>query len=182
MSLDTASLHHYVRLTARSSAILFATAQATSALGRRAAWAGPLYLAFMAAHAAHFTVVARYAKVTGGHGLFPGGRSMNQVGGWPTMAGIYTSFAGLVFTGWVAGTPAAEARPWIHMAGRAATGLIGAMFVGTYLGQLSQSRWYALPAALVGTAEIANIVAGASRTAPSGLSAWGLSPDGEGLG
>ena len=33
----------------------------------------------------------------------------------------------------------------MQVAGRAATGLIGAMFVGTYLGQLSQSRWYAVP-------------------------------------
>ena len=47
----------------------------------------------------------------------------------------------------------------MRIAGRAATGLIGAMFVGTYSGQLSQSKWYAVPAALVGTAEIASVVA-----------------------
>ena len=164
MSRNTASLHKYVRLTARSSALLFAAAQATSALGERAAWAWrPLYVGFMAAHAAHFTIVARYAKVTGGRGLFPGGRSMNEVGGWPTVAGIYTFFAGLAFTGWTAGTPAAIAKPAMRIAGQVATGLIGAMFVGTYLGQLSQSRWYAVPAALVGTAEIANAVAGHGR-------------------
>ena len=62
-----------------------------------------LYLGFMAAHAAHFTLVARYAMVTGGQGLFPGGRSMNDVGGWPTVASIYTFFAGLAFTGWATG-------------------------------------------------------------------------------
>jgi hypothetical protein len=159
MSQSSASLHNYVRLTARSSALLFAAAQATSALGERAAWASkPLYVGFMTAHAAHFTVVARYAKVTGGRGLFPGGRSMNQVGGWPTVAGIYTLFAGLVFAGW-GGTPAARAKPAMRIAGRAATGLIGAMFVGTYFGQLSQSKWYAVPAVLVGTAEIASVLA-----------------------
>jgi hypothetical protein len=117
----------------------------------------------MAAHAAHFTIVARYAKLTGGRGLFPGGRSMNEVGGWPTVAGIYAFFAGLAFTGWTAGPPAAVAKPAMRIVGRAATGLIGAMFVGTYLGQLSQSRWYAVPAALVATAEIANVVAGHDR-------------------
>ena len=160
MSRSSASLHNYVRLTARSSALLFAAAQATSALGERAAWAWkPLYVGFVTAHAAHFTVVARYAKVTGGRGLFPGGRSMNEVGGWPTVAGIYTLFAGLVFTGWAAGPPAARAKPAMRIAGRAATGLIGAMFVGTYFGQVSQSKWYAVPAALVGTAEIASVVA-----------------------
>jgi hypothetical protein len=160
MAGDISALHHYVRLTARSSAIFFAAAQATSAFGQRAAWAWrPLYVGFMAAHATHFAVVARYAKVTGGRGLFPGGRSLNHVGGWPTVAGIYTFFAGLAVTGWAAGTPAATGRPGMRVAGRAATGLIGAMFVGTYLGQLSQSRWYAVPATLVGTAGIANVLA-----------------------
>jgi hypothetical protein len=113
----------------------------------------------MAAHAAHFTLVARYARVTGGRGLFPGGRSMNDVGGWPTVAGIYTFFAGLAFTGWATGAPAAMSNHRMRLAGRTATGLIGAMFVGTYIGQFSQSRWYAMPATLVGTAVIANVAA-----------------------
>ena len=75
------------------------------------------------------------------------------------VAGIYTLFAGLVFTGWAAGTPAARAKPAMRIVGRAATGLIGAMFVGTYFGQVSQSKWYAVPATLVGIAEIASVVA-----------------------
>ena len=145
--MNASALHKHVRLTARSSALLFAAAQATPALegalrGRR----GRLYLGFMAAHAAHFTVVARYAKVTGGRGLFPGGRSMKDVGGWPTVAGIYTFFAGLAVTGWATGGPAAMSKHRMRVAGRTATGLIGAMFFGTYIGQVSQSRWYALPA------------------------------------
>ena len=82
---------------------------------------------------------------------------MKQVGGWPTVAGIYGFFAGLVLIGWAAGTPAAVDMPAMRVAGRAATDLIGAMFVGTYLGQLSQSRWYAIPAALVGTSEIMSV-------------------------
>ena len=82
---------------------------------------------------------------------------MNEVGGWPTVAGIYTFFAGLVFTGWATRTPATSAKPAMRMADRVATGLIGAMFVGTYVGQLSQSRWYGVPAALVGAAEIAHV-------------------------
>lgn len=128
-----------VRLTARASAILFAAAQVTSALGLPTARASrPLYLAFMAAHAMHFTVVSRYAIANGGRDLFPGGRSMNDVGGWPTVLGIYTFFAGLALTGWITGRPAASSRPGMRVAGRAAKGLIGVMFVRTYLGQLAE--------------------------------------------
>jgi hypothetical protein len=108
---------------------------------------------------------------------------MKEVGGWPTVAGIYTFFAGLVFTGWAAGRPGASVNSAMRGAGRAATGLIGAMFVGTYLGQFSQSRWYALPAALVGTAEIAYLVAGrASRTGVGQPVVGEASPDTGGLG
>lgn len=128
-----------VRLTARTSAVLFAAAQATSASGLRTVRASrPLYLAFMAAHAVHFAVVSRYAIVNGGRDLFPGGRSMNDVGGWPTVLGIYTFFGGLALTGWIAGGPAASGQPRIRVAGRAANGLIAAMFIGTYLGKFAE--------------------------------------------
>jgi hypothetical protein len=168
LPMNASALHKYVRLTARGSALLFAAAQAAPVFGPRAARVSrPLYLGFMAAHAVHFTAVTRYAKATGGRSLFPGGRSMNDVGGWPTVAGIFTFFASLAVTGWAAGTPAATGKPRMRAAGRAATSFIGAMFVGTYLGQMSQSKWYAVPAALVGTAVTANVVAryrGAART------------------
>ena len=57
----------------------------------------------------------------------------------------------------------------MRLAGRTATGLIGAMFVGTYAGS-SHSRG-GTPAALVGTAVIANVAAqhGDGRRLPSGL-------------
>ena len=54
------------------------------------------------------------------------------------MAAIYTFFAGLVMTGWAARIPAVTGKPRMRaLAGRVATGLIGAMFVGTHAGQLS---------------------------------------------
>ena len=153
-------MYRAVRLTARTSALLFAGAQATSALGPRAARASRrLYLAFMAAHAVHFTVVARYARVNGGRDLFPGGRSMNEVGGWPTVVGIYSFFAGLAVTGWATGAPRATGQPLMRAIGQAATWVMAAMFVGVYLGQLPRSRWYALPATAVAGAAIANVVA-----------------------
>lgn len=159
-SVSTGRVHRAVHLTARASALLFAAAHATSALGPRgAAAARPLYLAFMAAHAVHFTVVARYAVVNGGRDLFPGGRSLDAVGGWPTVAGIYALFAGLAITGWVSGAPRANGEPATRIIGHAATGLITTMFVGVYLGQLQGSRWYAVPATAVAGAVTANVVA-----------------------
>ena len=132
-----AALYRAVRLTARTSALLFSAAQATRALGPRAARAWrPLYLGFMAAHATHFTVVARYGKVTGGRALFPGGRNLNDVGGWQTVAAIYTIFAGLAATGWAAGASQATSRRGVRIAGRVANMIIAAMFAGTYVGQV----------------------------------------------
>jgi hypothetical protein len=155
------TLHRAVRLTARTSALLFAAAQASQAMGSGAArvWR-PLYVGFMAAHAAHFAVVTRYAKATGGRSLFPGGRNLQDVGGWPTVAAIYTFFAALAGTGWAAGTHAAKNTPGVGIAGRIATGIIAAMFVGTYLGQLPRSSWNAAPAAVVGAAVLANLRTG----------------------
>ncbi len=157
---STAQVYRAVQLTARSSALLFAAAQATSALGPRAGRAPRiLYLAFMAAHAVHFTVVARYAVVNRGRDLFPGGRSLHDVGGWRTVAGIYTFFAGLAVTGWIAGAPRAAGQPTLRVAGRAATGLMAAMFVEVYLGQLPRSRWYALPITVVAGSVTAKFLA-----------------------
>jgi uncharacterized protein len=159
-TVSTASVYRAVQLTARTSALLFAGAQATSALGPRAALASrTLYLAFMAAHAVHFAVVARYAVVNGGRDLFPGGRSMNEVGGWPTVVGIFSFFAGLAGTAWAAGAPQATGQPLMPAIGQAVTWVMAAMFVGVYLGQLPRSRWYALPAAAVAGAATANVVA-----------------------
>ena len=158
--MSTAHLYRAVQLTARASALLFAAAQATSALGPRAAPASrSLYLAFMAAHATHFTVVARYAKVNDGHNLFPGGRNMNEVGGWATVVGIYTFFSSLAITGWVTGAPRPTGETSMRPIGQAATWLIAAMFVGVYLGQVSRSPWYAAPATAVAGAVTANVLA-----------------------
>jgi len=168
-------------LTARTSALLFAAAQATQAAGliepRRQrvarAWR-PLYVGFMAAHALHFAAVARYAKITGGRALFPGGINLKDVGGWPTVAGIYTFFAGLALTGLAAGASPVTDRHSVRVAGHIATGVIGAMFIGTYLGQLPRSGWSALPAAIVSAAVVANLRTGIH---PSGVSTrWEAGP------
>ena len=156
-ALTTAQVYRAVRLTARTSALLFAGAQAASAFGPRAAPVSRrLYLAFMAAHAVHFSVVSTYAVVNGGRDLFPGGRSLNQAGGWPTVVSIYTLFSGLALTGWAAGGPLATTHPKMGTVGHAAIRVIAVMFVGVYLGQLTRSPWYALPATAVAGAATAN--------------------------
>jgi uncharacterized membrane protein YeaQ/YmgE (transglycosylase-associated protein family) len=178
----TATIYRAVRLTARSSALLFAASQATQALGPGAAPAWrPLYLSFMAAHATHFAVVARYAKITGGRALFPGGRNLSDVGGWPTVATIYTLFAGLAATGWAAGASPSRDRRGLGIAGRIATGTIGAMFTGTYLGQLPRSGWNAVPAVIVAAAVLASLLsrgaAGRAGIHPSvALARWVTDP------
>jgi hypothetical protein len=155
--MNSAHVYRTVQLTARSSALLFVAAQAASALGPRAGRAPTfLYLAFMAAHAGHFTAVATYAGVNGGRDLFPGGRSMNDVGGWPTVAGISTLFSALAVTGWAAGTRRAPGRPSHGVTGQAALWVMAAMFAVAYVGQLPRSRWYAVPATAVAGAMTAN--------------------------
>ena len=152
----TGGWYRAVRLTARTSAVLFSVAQLSAGAGPRAARISrAAYLGFMAAHAVHFVVVARYAVVNQGRRLFPGGRSLSDAGGWRTVLGIFSAFAGLAVTGWVGRRPAVGVRPARRPEGRVATSVIAAMFVGTYLGQLRRSRWYALPAALVAGATTA---------------------------
>jgi hypothetical protein len=157
-------LHRAVRLTARSSALLFASAEAAAAMGPSAARVTRfLYLAFMTVHGIHFTVVARFAVATGGRGLFPGGRSLSDVGGWRTVLAIFGLFAALAVTGWGAVSPGAMSRPRRQAAGRVTKRVIAAMFVGTYAGKVSKSAWYALPASIIGAAAIANAMASSIR-------------------
>jgi hypothetical protein len=159
-TMKTATLHRTVRLTARTSAVLFTSAQIAQALRRPtpSAWR-PLYLAFVAAHAVHFGFVARFAQRTRGQALFPGGRNMHDVGGWTTVLGIYALFLILATVGWMAAP--ADPHQSRGPGGVAATTLIGAMFVSFYLQQISRSPRHAVPGTIIAAAVLANI---ASRT------------------
>jgi hypothetical protein len=64
----------------------------------------------------------------------------------------------------------AERMPRMTVADSAATTIIATMFVGTYLGQLRHSPFYAVPAALVAAATLARVLSD-SRRRPSALSA-----------
>ena len=85
---------------------------------------------------------------------------VGRIGGWPTVVAIYAAFVGLALTGLASGGPLAARRSGVRTAGRVAKGVIGAMFVGTYLGQLPRSAWHAVPASLVGAAVAANLRGG----------------------
>lgn len=154
-----ADLLSVVRWTARASGLLFASAVSATAISpstRRASrW---LYLGFAMTHAVHFAAVARYAVVTGGQNLFPGGRSLRDAGGWPTVLVIFAGFGALVAAGRTTVVAAGSNRAHSAVAGRAAIGLIGAMFAGMHLGQVRQSRWRALPATLIALSVAANIL------------------------
>ena len=162
--MNTAAVHRAVRVTGRTSAVLFAAAQFSQALRLPSvgAWR-PLYLGFVATHAVHFTAVTRYAAMTNGRNLFPGGRDMNDVGGWPTVLGIYALFFALASTAWAGSSRAGRVQPGVRRAGSAANGLLGAMFASFYLGQIPQSRWNALPATIIGAAVLTNIEAAHKR-------------------
>jgi hypothetical protein len=157
------SLHRTVRLTARSSGVLFAAAQAVSAVSAMTRHSGRsprvLYLGFLMAHAVHFTAVTRYAVLTGGRRLFPGGRDLDDVGGWLTVVTVYTGFAALALTGARAIVPAHPNPRRRSVAGSISVSLVAAMFSGTYLGQLPQSRWFAAPAMAISTSTVANLLA-----------------------
>ena len=157
--MRTAALHRTVRLTARTSAVLFTSAQIAQALRlpTPSAWR-PMYLGFVAAHAIHFVFVAIFAHRTQGRALFPGGRNMDDVGGWPTVLGIFASSLILATVGWTAAP--ANATQGRRGPGMAATALIGAMFVSFYLRQVPRSRWHAVPGAIIATAVLHNIAAG----------------------
>jgi hypothetical protein len=140
MWMTTPTLRRTVRLTARSSALMFAGSVLATAAGGHAAKtaARPLYLGFLLAHATHFAVVAHYGVRTGGRDLFPGGRSLQDVGGWPSVLSIYSLFASLAFAGW--SVSGGAARGPLRSVGLGATGVIGVLFAGTYVSAAVQRR------------------------------------------
>jgi hypothetical protein len=153
--VNPAAALRVVRVTARTSAMLFASAQAAPLAGSRGARAGDaLYQAFVVAHVVHFAAVSRYAVVTGGRDLFPGNRDLDDVGGWLTIAGIFTGFAGLATMGWFGRPTRTRVTPRTRAAGTAARTVIGTMFTATFAGRVSQSPWHAVPTVISGTTTI----------------------------
>jgi hypothetical protein len=158
--VEISSLYTAVHLSARVSAMLFGASLAVPALFRIQTSGGVgLYVAFVAAHSVHFAFVTWLARATDGVGIFPGGRDMAEVGGWPALFGIFTFFYVLAFLGLAARLRANQAGASLRAAGKVSTLFIGFMFVSTYVPLVSRSPWYALPATLVTLAVLVDVAA-----------------------
>ncbi|WP_437915611.1 hypothetical protein WME73_10820 [Sorangium sp. So ce302] len=151
--MHTSDLYLAVHWTARASALLFAAALVAPALFRSSGQRSQgFYLGFILAHTIHFMFVIGLVRATGGANMFPGGRSVADVGGWPAVFGIFALFYALAFIAFAARRMGTRARSTLRVAGRLSTLFLGYMFVSTYVPLVSRSRWYALPAAIVATA------------------------------
>ena len=148
--MDTSQLDLAVHWTARLSAVLFAIALASPAWSTRVSRGSrDLYTAFILAHTAHFFFVAWLANATAGQNMFPGGRSVDDVGGWPTVLAIFAFFYALAFVGLVARRAGPNAGHGLRVANRVTTICLAILFVITYVGLIPQSPWYAVPAGLI---------------------------------
>jgi hypothetical protein len=145
-----------VHWSARLSAILFALSLAAPVLPRfLARRSESLYLGFVAANTVQFLFVTLLALATGGANMFPGGRSVADVGGWPAVFGIFAFFYTLAFVGWVGRRAGASSR--LRTAGVLSRAFVGFMFVSTYVPLIARSAWYALPCALVAAAVVVDL-------------------------
>jgi hypothetical protein len=161
---DHAALYLTVHWTARLAALLFSAALAAPVLFRlRACRREELYLAFILALAVHFAFVTWLALATGGAQMFPGGKSVAEVGGWPVVFGIFAFCQTLAWVGFAARRTEEVASRGLHVAGSFSRGFIGVMFVGTYLPLVAQSWWYLFPATLVVGAVSIDAMAGRLR-------------------
>jgi hypothetical protein len=155
--MSAAALYLALSWTARLSAVLFALSLLVPALAtHRAKRWGRLQTAFIVAHTLHFACIAWLVSVSSGAGMFPGGRSVTEVGGWPVVLGIFALFYAVAFLASRA-RRADAAQTRLRTAGKLATVFIGFMFVATYLPLVTRSGWYALPALLVTAAVAADL-------------------------
>ena len=154
--MTTQELLSGVHWAARLSAIMFASSLAAPLLPRLLARRSEaLYLGFAAANTVQFVFVTLLALATGGANMFPGGRSVADVGGWPEVFGIFGFFYVLALVGWL-GRRAGASSP-LSAAGVFSRAFIGFMFVSTYVPLIARSAWYALPCAFVGAAVLVDL-------------------------
>ncbi|MGC4096391.1 MAG: hypothetical protein QM706_04685 [Nitrospira sp.] len=148
--LDISDLYLAVHLTARASAILFATALLVPVLFHRTQQHSQgLYGVFIVAQTAHFGCVIWLANEMGGRNMFPGGKSIEEVGGWPIVFGICSLFYALAVVRLITSSMEMGTRWRPQTASRMATAMIGGMFLSVYVPLIPQSSWYAALAALL---------------------------------
>jgi hypothetical protein len=163
--VSVVALHLAMSWTARLSAVLFALSLLVPALSaQRAGHAGRIHVAFIVAQTLHFAFVAWLASATGGAGMFPGGRSVADVGGWPVVLAIFALFYAVAFIA-LAIRRSGTHQTRLRTIGKLSTAFIGFMFVATYLPLVARSGWYALLALLV-TAAVAADLRAHARVSP----------------
>lgn len=156
-------IHGFVVATGRLSATVFVFALLAAGGGSRRALA--FWWAFLCAHTVHFAVVAWFAVANGGRGLFPGGRSLEEAGGWPILLASAAVFYGLALTALAARRADAAAGRWLRIAGTTATTCIGLMFLATYVPLVATSTYFILPVMAIGGALSFYLVRGVVRHA-----------------
>lgn len=175
MDMDTALPALAAQMTGRLSALLFVTALLAPAVsGRASRRSAGFFLAFITAHTAHYAAVVWFAVANGGRDLFPGGRSLQDVGGWLTVLGLFAFFYVLAFIGLAARRAGLAAGRWLRGADRMATILIGLQFVATYAPLVTRSLWFVAPTALLFIALVAYAFGDKVRRLPCPTSASGV--------
>lgn len=139
-------IHDLVVGTGRVSAAMFVLALLGAGAAERAV---ALWWAFLGGHTAHFVAVAWFAIVNEGRDLFPGGRSFEDAGGWPTVLGAVALFYALALAGLAERRSGPAAGRWSRMAGLAATVVIGLMFLAVYIPMIASSAFFAMPSMAV---------------------------------
>jgi hypothetical protein len=154
--MSVPELYTAVHWTARTSAMLFALALLAPTLSMRR----PLmpYVGFMVAHTIHFSFVVWLAVVTGGARMFPGGRDVADVGGWPAVFGVFSFFYVLASLGLLARHRGRDAGRALRFGGRFASTFLGYMFVSTYVPLMTRSPWFAVPAAVITMAVLVDLL------------------------
>lgn len=133
--------HHLVTASGRIAAGLFVLALVGAGVryGATAAW-----LVFVFGQSVHFTLVAWFVTKTGGVNLFPGNRSLGDVGGWPTLFAIFVLFYVLAAARLLA--THAPASDLARLGDRIGTTAIALFFLATYVPLIARSWIFAAPA------------------------------------
>jgi hypothetical protein len=137
--MDQRTLFEVARITARISTALFVAALFACGVGRRVApgRAARLFLAFLFAHAVHFSIVLLLAYATSG-------ANFRSRGGYPLTIAVGVLFA----AGGVAGLlrlRAVEPTRALRLAGDLGIGFIWLAFTATYASRLLISPIFAIP-------------------------------------
>jgi hypothetical protein len=137
--MDEAVLRELARITARLSVTLFVAALFAFAARHRVSprAAVRVFVAFLVAHAVHFSIVLLLAYATGGANL-------RSRGGYPLTIGVGLLFAAGAVAG-ILRLRASEPTPALRLAGGLGIGFIWFAFTETYASRTFVSAIFAIP-------------------------------------